>query len=235
MKKTSNVLLVLSLLLLRLAAPLHAAPQVVTQTIAQSKSKVYTVKVQVTQYAIPTTAQARINDALMRQARKAIAHFTKTALRDNADKLQVWDLTTNSIVKHRSDRWLSIFIVGGEYTGGAHPIPSMQTRLFDVGTAGELRLSQLFKPGVPYLKLLAKKCRTQLMTRDDVKADKKWATDGSAPKAENYGVFYIDGKNLVIVFTPYQVAPYASGAPEVKIPYAELNDIAAPGGPLVAR
>lgn len=59
-----------------------------------------------------------------------------------------------------------------------------------------------------------------------------WAEAGMAPKATNYGVFYLDGKNLVVVFPPYQIAPYSSGSIEVKIPVRSLQAIATPDGPL---
>lgn len=62
-----------------------------------------------------------------------------------------------------------------------------------------------------------------------------WAETGRAPKTENDDVFSLDGKNLVVVFPPYQIAPYSSGTIEAKIPVQALTATTAPEGPLAGR
>lgn len=47
--------------------------------------------------------------------------------------------------------------------------------------------------------------------------------EGLAPKAENFENFVIDGSTLVIEIPPYQVAAYAMGSFEVRIPLSEID------------
>ena len=233
MKSAARLFLSLALIALFVAFSADAAPRLVPKTIAESKPGLYKVEVTVVQYATPTAAQARINAVLMKEARDSVSEFVKAAKSDNASRRTEWTLDLETQVIYQSDRWLSIQVMGGEFTGGAHPNPSAASHLFDVTNGRELKLSQLFRQGAPYLESLADKCRRELAKNEDLTADKKWMLQGSAPKPENYSVFSIDGKNLVILFRAYQVGPYSSGSPEVKIPFATLKSIAAPSGPLV--
>ncbi len=47
--------------------------------------------------------------------------------------------------------------------------------------------------------------------------------EGLAAKEENFKNFVVDGDSLVILIPPYQVAAYAVGAFEVRIPLSEIN------------
>jgi hypothetical protein len=45
---------------------------------------------------------------------------------------------------------------------------------------------------------------------------------GTAPATENYRNWYLSGADIVVVFDPYQVGPYALGGYEVAVPIAEI-------------
>jgi hypothetical protein len=47
--------------------------------------------------------------------------------------------------------------------------------------------------------------------------------EGVAPKVENFSSFVVDGADLVVLFPPYQVAAYAAGTFEVRIPLQALR------------
>jgi hypothetical protein len=49
-----------------------------------------------------------------------------------------------------------------------------------------------------------------------------WVKEGTAPKRENYNIAWIDGNNIIIYFGQYQVASYAEGDFEIKIPINSL-------------
>lgn len=212
-----------------------AAPRIDIETLTQSEAKRFEVKVQVLRIAAPTPAQARINAAIAAEARTQIADFVRTARKENTDLRYVWDLVLFSRVRLATDEWLSFTVTGGEFTGGAHPNPITTSRLFDMRTGKPMQLAHLFRAGAPYLETLAKHCRASVYRREDVRENAGWVETGLAPKATNYGVFYLDGKNLVVIFPPYQIAPYSSGAIEVRIPVQSLASIAAPEGPLATR
>jgi hypothetical protein len=46
---------------------------------------------------------------------------------------------------------------------------------------------------------------------------------GTAPTHENFQEIGITKAGLTVLFNPYQVAPYARGVPEVKIPLADMS------------
>jgi hypothetical protein len=118
-----------------------------------------------------------------------------------------------------------------EDTGGAHPNTYYTTFTFDQsGTA--LDLADLFKPGARYLDRLSKLSYDYLVVdlakRFSVKLDEDqldWVRLGTAPSPETLQFFYLDQSNLVIIFPPYQVAAYAAGKSEVRIPLSELSEL----------
>jgi hypothetical protein len=54
--------------------------------------------------------------------------------------------------------------------------------------------------------------------------------EGLTPELANFNDFELTSQGIKIYFPPYQVAPYASGPQEVKIPYAVLEKILRPDG-----
>jgi hypothetical protein len=99
-----------------------------------------------------------------------------------------------------------------------------------------LALSDLFKVGSPYLERISEKSIAGLQEKfkDDLEGLIDWIKSGAAPKEENYQSFVIKPEGLVVIFSPYQVGPYVIGTPEVTIPYADLQDVVNPQGPLSA-
>ncbi|MDB5189849.1 MAG: hypothetical protein JWN49_175 [Parcubacteria group bacterium] len=113
-------------------------------------------------------------------------------------------------------------------TLGAHPNTYYHTFTFDKQTGALLELSDLFKAGTPYLDLLSTRTRADLPAIIDKQsngggADTSDITYGTAPKIESFQNFYIENGNLVIVFAPYQVGPYALGTVLDPIPLSSLK------------
>ena len=48
---------------------------------------------------------------------------------------------------------------------------------------------------------------------------------GTAPSEENFSTFYLTDAELVIVFSPYQVGPWAIGTQTLPIPLSELQGL----------
>ena len=92
-----------------------------------------------------------------------------------------------------------------------------------------LRLGQLFLPGSNYLESIANYCIGQLSSRN-IGFDS--FSTGAQPLQENYGNWNITADGLLITFDEYQVAAYAAGPQEVNVPYAEVQSIIDPHGPL---
>ncbi|CAN5761795.1 hypothetical protein BH11PAT2_BH11PAT2_02950 [soil metagenome] len=114
-------------------------------------------------------------------------------------------------------------------TLGAHPNTYYRTFTFDKQTGSLVELSTLFNPNSSYLDLLSKRTRADLPAIIDKQsngggADTQDIEYGTAPKVESFQNFYIENGNLVIVFAPYQVGPYALGTVLDPIPLSSLKD-----------
>jgi hypothetical protein len=119
-----------------------------------------------------------------------------------------------------------------EDTLGAHPNGYYRTFTFDTKTGAQLALGSLFQPSSQYLERLSARTRADLPSIIEQKAggmgDADFIQDGTKPEEASFQNFYIDGKNLVIVFPPYQVGPYALGTIEDPIPLGQLSDMLNP-------
>jgi len=113
--------------------------------------------------------------------------------------------------------------------GAAHPGTHSRTVTYDLEAGSDVRLADLFLAGSDYLERIANYCIAQLRTRD---IDFDMFSSGAAPLPENYGNWNITPNGLLITFDEYQVAAYAAGAQEVTIPFAELQSVIDPQGPL---
>lgn len=115
-----------------------------------------------------------------------------------------------------------------EDTLGAHPNAYYRTFTFDTGTGAQIELDDLFTTSA-YLQTLSVTARTDLTTiiRTLTKSDPdvEYISRGTTPDADNFQSWYVDGSNLVLVFPPYQVGPYAIGTILDPIPLSKLSSI----------
>lgn len=119
-----------------------------------------------------------------------------------------------------------------ENTLGAHPNTTYRTFTFDRATGAELSLGDLFTPGSGYLARLSELTRAALpgimanmANMSESEVDRDYINSGTEPSAESFQSFAIDGTDLVIIFPPYQVAPYVYGRLDVEIPLSDLNGL----------
>jgi len=116
-----------------------------------------------------------------------------------------------------------------EDTGGAHPNTYFLTFVFNT-EGNTVALSDLFVPGTNWLEelslLVSNEVSAQYRARSGVDdlTDLLYA-EGLSPKVQNFQNFVIDHDTLAIYIPPYQVAAYAAGAFEVRIPFTELQGL----------
>ena len=127
-------------------------------------------------------------------------------------------------------RVVSILFESTSYTGGAHPFTTHAALNFDLTAHRPLELAELFRAETGYLEIIAGYCTEQLRQRPEIGFE--GFEDNAAPREENYRVWSITPHGLLITFEEYQVAPYASGAQQVLVPYAVLEAALDPDGPL---
>lgn len=113
-------------------------------------------------------------------------------------------------------------------TLGAHGNTFFRAGTFNMKTGAPLALANIFLPGAAYLDTLSSISRAKLPGIIGQGADMTFIKNGTEPKAENFQSFYLDAKNFVILFAPYEVAPYSSGPQTLRIPLSQLSSILKP-------
>jgi hypothetical protein len=129
-----------------------------------------------------------------------------------------------SFEEYQSEETLSFVFTIYQDTLGAHGNTFFRTFVFDRNTGEGLVLHDLFASSA-YLNSLSGISRNTLMASLGDSADAGMIDQGTTPYEDNFQAWYLDADTLVILFPPYQVAPYASGPQKVEIPLSELNEI----------
>jgi hypothetical protein len=134
-----------------------------------------------------------------------------------------------------SPAFISVRGKGMMDTGGAHPIPLDASFVFDRQALRLLSLDDLFEDPASVRKLLAdfarkaleKKLLAQAPGKDEATpaVRQEWLDNmrrmiaaGTKPDAKDFGQFQVDAGGLLLVFPPYQVAPYVYGTQTVAVP-----------------
>ena len=100
------------------------------------------------------------------------------------------------------------------YTGGVHPFGDRLSFTYDTNAEKELSLCDILgKSQAETDKLVIQKFYEEYENEDI------WDLEEEAPDVS----FYIEEETLVLYFQQYQIAPYAMGYPEVRIPLYELK------------
>ncbi len=156
--------------------------------------------------------QRKINEDLETYFTESRANITKE------DLITVKDDYTVQLRK----KLLLITMTGYDYTGGAHGMPLRVDYFIDLTNGNFYELKDLFKKDSDY------KTKINEIIKAAIESDQ---ASGSGMYFEDAftGIsdaqyFYLEDDNLVIYFYPYDIAPYAAGFPEFKIPFADLMD-----------
>ncbi|NQS90280.1 DUF3298 domain-containing protein, partial [Patescibacteria group bacterium] len=111
----------------------------------------------------------------------------------------------------------------------AHGITNVFTRTFNLGTGKEVIWDDLFQCEHNPLEIICPIVRSDLKIMLGKMADAKWIDEGTSEKnLENYKNWVVEKKGLRIIFSQYQVGPYAIGMPEVSLPWEKINSILKP-------
>jgi len=142
------------------------------------------------------------------------------------------DFQIDYTVEYADDNMISVNFEQAASIGGLRPETNSFTLNYDLKAGRELKLADLFKPGSKYLTTIAEYCLNDLKARNDSGIAHDEFEDGAKPDADNYTNWNITPKGLMIIFTPYQVAPEIYGSLKVIVPYSQLKDVVRADGPL---
>ncbi|MBE3584217.1 MAG: DUF3298 and DUF4163 domain-containing protein [Limnochordaceae bacterium] len=122
-------------------------------------------------------------------------------------------------VKNLDDRWISLRMEFYQYTGGAHGGTVVEGTTYDAKTGRQLQLKEFFPAGTDYRAIIAREVARQIQATKDIYFPD--ASSHAADFAED--AFYVDHGTLVVFFGQYELAPYAAGIREFRIPTSYLS------------
>lgn len=136
---------------------------------------------------------------------------------------------------------VSLRIFTSEYAGGAHDIYVYYGETFDAQTGEQLELTDILADAEGFYAKATEYIADELY---------KYYSDGLEPNYREYVadtfspernlLWYLNGSGIVIVYSTYEIGPYAMGCPEVTLPYSEFGcfmheKYLAPQGEVVAQ
>lgn len=123
----------------------------------------------------------------------------------------------------------SVLLTASINTGGAHPNTHYYTWTYRESEKEMLKFSSLFQTEHNPMWTIAPIAKTSLLEKLGDAADESMIDAGiNVDNVDNYRSFVLDGEKLVLLFEPYQVAPYATGSQKVEIPLDDLQVVLAP-------
>lgn len=136
----------------------------------------------------------------------------------------------------RNDAQMIVVSFGNyTYTGGAHPNSSSTTFNFLLPDGRRVEVAEVFSPkGIQRISDISIAQLKQDLGGPDGMSDMDWIRKGAGPNARNFTSFALLPRELLITFDAYQVAAYAAGAHQVRIPLSSLRDVMRPNPRLPA-
>lgn len=119
------------------------------------------------------------------------------------------------------------------YTGGAHPMYTVEFANFDAADGRQLALADVVDPdAMENLQVISERqLRRQRNLPDSVSLAEAgfWFGDSTFQLTEN---FLVDRTGLLLYYNPYEIAPYAMGPISITIPYRELAPLVPDSSPI---
>jgi len=127
-----------------------------------------------------------------------------------------------SPVYYFNERFISYTQQNYDYEGGAHGMPYWIPHTFDLETGEELGLSDIVANSEEEFKDIV---TAKFMEMYNVDSGMYWETavENVHEWTTMESSFYLSEDYLVIYYGPYDLASYAAGFQEIKVPYEELN------------
>ena len=135
---------------------------------------------------------------------------------------QVFEFDIDSSSVYEDTNHISFLLTVYEYTGGAHGSTYLIPITYSKQTKKLLSLEEAVQPArKDWLATLSTEARKQLnaqVQKQKFSSDEDWINKGTEPTKENFAIFKLEKNSVRIVFSQYQVGPYASGMPEIVVP-----------------
>ncbi len=135
---------------------------------------------------------------------------------------QAFEFDIDSSSVYEDTNHISFLLTVYQFTGGAHGSTTLIPITYSKQTKKLLSLEEAVQPArKDWLATLSTEARKQLnaqVKKQKFSSDEDWINKGTEPTKENFAIFKLEKNSVRIIFSQYQVGPYASGMPEIVVP-----------------
>jgi len=174
--------------------------------------------------AYPQTGNKAIDTAIADWAKKEVASFKSDAAGNDGDgSMGPYSLDISFTIARSDDKMFAVVFTESTYEGGAHPNTFFRTMDFLLPDGWQVYLPEIFtEAGLKKISQLAIADLDKQLAGPDAMS-KDWIARGAGPDWDNFADFVLLPNALDIQYAPYNVAAYAAGPQETKIPLAPLK------------
>lgn len=136
----------------------------------------------------------------------------------NGYPLMIYEIVSTFTVTLNKNPYVSLYSDEYIFTGGAHGITTRTSQSWNIQTANQITLNELFDCNCDYVLYILKDINTQI---------EEQIANGSNYYFDNYcslvlnsidlNNLYLNNKYMTIYFQQYDIAPYSSGLPTFEI------------------
>ncbi len=172
------------------------------------------------------TFQARINaiwEQDLQELKTGLTAQLDDYIRYNQDNnfpIHSWQLFSRYQLGALNQNLLSLYVDYYTYTGGAHGLTDRRPYNFDLQQGERLELADLFQAGYDYRGVINQEIAARIAADPSI----YFSGDMGFKSIRDDQGFYLKGSQLVVYFSQYEIAPYATGIPEFAIPLARFGD-----------
>ena len=137
---------------------------------------------------------------------------------------QKWNIDIATELKNNNDYLISVLCSVESYMGGAHPNHWKNFLNFDATTGKKISWKDIFTDQHKFIEIAEAGFRKEriLTTDADFEREGYFFKDGIFSLPENIGY---TSQGILLIYNPYEVAPYSMGSTEFVIPWEEVKDI----------
>ncbi|MCH2044579.1 MAG: DUF3298 and DUF4163 domain-containing protein [Saprospiraceae bacterium] len=160
----------------------------------------------------------------LKAAADSFARSFEETITDLPDLPQRWALDIDASISHRSEQVISMAITVYANTGGAHPNSELQFINFDTRNGKAVSNTDFIidKPKLTQLAEVAFRKHWKIEAEVSYKDAGFDFPEDTFALAETMG---FSKEGLVLIYNPYEIAPYVTGATELILPYNQLEGI----------
>lgn len=173
--------------------------------------------------SMPHMGLAAADRVLESWAKRQRDEFLSLSAESPSERFVPYEFVLTGSSLPASGRIASVLLSAWSFTGGAHGNTQEEAFLFEAKGGRRVKTEDLFKPGAPWKEELSRLCAAELRKSLGPDGQGVWVGEGTKPTEENFSLVMVSGRELVVRFGAYQVAPYASGPQTVRLPFESLR------------